>query len=187
MAKILGIPRRKVLLFVEHRIIEPAIPSPGRGRPRKFDLADVMRMALAAHMDSLNLTPRGIRSILALWSNTEAFWKVNPAAEGTGDAQAGSSLLTSHLDQNMRTYDFLVITPGTDSDEFKITLRDVGLGKGTATNAFTTEQYEAAMEHALELKTNSRCIVIALHDLVRNTFAAVERLLGDTSPRENSA
>lgn len=179
MAKILGIPRRKVLLFVEHRIIEPAIPSPGRGRPRKFDLADVMRMALAAHMDSLKLTPRGIRSILAIWDHTRAFWKVNPAAED--DAQAGSSLLTSHLDQNTKTYDFFVITPGADSDEYKISLIDVGLGKGTAANA------EAAMELALELKTNSRCILIALHDLVSTTFAAVERLLGDTSSRGNSA
>ena len=182
MAKILGIPRRKVLLFVEHRIIEPAIPSPGRGRPRKFDLADVMRMALAAHMDSLSITPRGIRAILAIWDHTRAFWKVNPAAEDeTADAQAGSSVLTSHLDQNTRTYDFFVITPGADSDEYKISLFDVGLAKGTAANA------EAAMELALKLKTNSRCIVIALHDLVRNTFAAVERLLGDTSSRGNSA
>jgi DNA-binding transcriptional MerR regulator len=180
VAKILGIPRRKVLLFVEHRIIEPAIPSPGRGRPRKFDLADVMRMALAAHMDSLSITPRGIRAILAIWDHTGAFWKVNPEAEDE-DAQAGSSVLTSHLDQNTRTYDFFVITPGADSDEYKISLFDVGLAKGTAANA------EAAMELALKLKTNSRCIVIALHDLVRNTFAAVERLLGDTSPRENSA
>ncbi len=59
----LGIPRRKVLLFVEQGIIRNSETSPGSGKSRKFSLVDLTLFSIVARLDAMGIAPRYLQSI----------------------------------------------------------------------------------------------------------------------------
>jgi hypothetical protein len=57
-SKILGIPRRKIVLFVEQKVMAPTVGAGGRGHARKFSILDLFRLAAVAELSRLGLSPR---------------------------------------------------------------------------------------------------------------------------------
>jgi DNA-binding transcriptional MerR regulator len=63
IAVLLGIPRRKVLYYVEHNMVKPQIKSPGTGSKRRYNLNDAVCFDVIAKMDRLGIAPRFLKKI----------------------------------------------------------------------------------------------------------------------------
>ena len=58
--------RRQVLLLVEQGLIEPSLPSSGRGNARRFSYFDLVRCAIARDLGQhLGMAPRFVKHILS--------------------------------------------------------------------------------------------------------------------------
>ena len=57
--------RRQVLLLVEQGLIEPSLPSSGRGNARRFSYFDLVRCAIARDLGHLGMAPRFVKRILS--------------------------------------------------------------------------------------------------------------------------
>ena len=65
-SKILGIPRRKIILLVEQNIIQPSVEAGGRGRARGFSRDDLVWLAIAAVLDAKYLlAPRALKRMMS--------------------------------------------------------------------------------------------------------------------------
>jgi len=78
VAQILGISRRKVMLYVEQGIISPTVQAEGPGRHRKFSVGDLALFMLCYHLDKIGLAPRRLQEI---GPQVASFFKV-PFGEG---------------------------------------------------------------------------------------------------------
>ena len=56
--KILGITRRKILLYVEKGVLKPSIPAEGRGIAARFSVADLVRFGVMQHLDRFGIAIR---------------------------------------------------------------------------------------------------------------------------------
>jgi DNA-binding transcriptional MerR regulator len=56
--KILGITRRKILLYVEKGVVKPSIPAEGRGVAARFSVADLVRFGVIQHLDRFGIAIR---------------------------------------------------------------------------------------------------------------------------------
>ena len=56
--KILGITRRKILLYVEKGVVKPSIPAEGRGVAARFSVADLVSFGVIQHLDRFGIAIR---------------------------------------------------------------------------------------------------------------------------------
>ena len=61
VAEVLGVTRRKVLLWNEQDIVQPSVPSDGRGHSRRFSLRDLGALGVARELDHVGIVPRFIQ------------------------------------------------------------------------------------------------------------------------------
>ena len=77
-SKILGIPRRKIVLFVEQKILSPTVGAQGRGHSRRFSFLDLFKIAVAAELGGVWMPPRNVSAcvnMLWLFGEKEEHWK----------------------------------------------------------------------------------------------------------------
>jgi hypothetical protein len=100
-SEILGVPRRKIVLFVEQKIFTPSAPAEGRGRSRRFSFLDLLKILLASHLSGLGLAPRRVATCVNLvnWARLLAGdtgydgKNVDPAMWGSFDPVKMASVL----------------------------------------------------------------------------------------------
>ena len=61
IVKILGVPRRKILLYAEQRIIEPSVHAEGKGKASRYSIADILHIAVINHLEQFGIAPRYLR------------------------------------------------------------------------------------------------------------------------------
>jgi DNA-binding transcriptional MerR regulator len=64
VATILETSRRKVFLYCEQSLVQPALPAVGRGVVRKFSSLDILQIALILHLEQMGTPPRHLRLYL---------------------------------------------------------------------------------------------------------------------------
>ena len=70
---ILGVSRRKVLLYVEQGFLEPSLPSEGRGHGRRFSFRDLLNLSATIELERLGIAPRYLIEFTDLIREIEAF------------------------------------------------------------------------------------------------------------------
>ena len=64
VVEILGIPRRKILLYSEQGILTPSAPARGKGRPSLYIVSDLLEIAVTHHLENFGIAPRRLRDFL---------------------------------------------------------------------------------------------------------------------------
>ena len=92
-SEILGISRRKVLLFIEQGLVRPCnVEEVGRGRPRRLDLDGLQMMHIAVELELLGYTPKYMKPILDL-IESEGLWQSDQLFEIYSDRSGGFSVV----------------------------------------------------------------------------------------------
>lgn len=61
IVKILGISRRKILLYAEQEIIEPSVRAEGKGKANRYSIVDILFIAVINHLEQFGIAPRYLR------------------------------------------------------------------------------------------------------------------------------
>ena len=64
VVEIIGIPRRKILLYAEQGILTPSAPASGKGRPSLYIVSDLLKIAVTHHLETFGIAPRKLREFL---------------------------------------------------------------------------------------------------------------------------
>jgi len=101
VSAILGIPRRKVLLAVEQAIIQPSVPSKGRGHERKFSFLDLVRFAALQKLEPFGIAPRRMKCILQEITDSKILslnrGDILPYIVLSYDTEEGRFVITQHF------------------------------------------------------------------------------------------
>ena len=62
VVKILGIARRKLLLFVEKSVVKPSVPAVGQGIANRFSVADLLKIDLVNYLNRFGVAIRHLRT-----------------------------------------------------------------------------------------------------------------------------
>ena len=71
-SEILKIPPRKIVVLVEHGVIEPAVPAKGRGTERKFSVANLFQIYVTSHLATLGIAPKCLKHVSGMLTKMKA-------------------------------------------------------------------------------------------------------------------
>lgn len=171
VSRILDIPRRKVLLYVEQGVVKPTNPSQGRGVHRQFDLNDLLELLIVAKLERLGLIPRHMRAVISVVRSLRIFQgrTANPEAWAAG-----------LLGERGEAPPFLVARAGTGDARYSFSLH-VLKGETFALSRHLGDVPEDTQRYAQYLLLDVLCegisITFSLEVLVRDLQERLERFL----------
>jgi len=174
VAQILRIPRRRVLLYVEQGVVEPEVDSPGRGHRRKFNLSQLLEIAVASKFDALGIAPRHLAYLMAVFRVIPFAVKREEEKSRTQTPEYNS--FADRVFEWADFYDFLVVSrkQGAEERTYKLSTVHLGLQDYEPERPFTMEQAEMARKLVMDLEAHSVAGIIALSAMVRETFERAE-------------
>ncbi len=128
VARITGIPDRRVLFYTEQLVIPDFRPSVGRGTPRQYSIMDLFYFLLIKELDSLGLSLTRIKGIIYLLHARQLFNDKKLWISGTFTEEPTIMIISLYPEDHMQSTDsethypdefYFSIVPGSTEIKLK--------------------------------------------------------------------
>jgi hypothetical protein len=175
-ARILGVPRRKLLFLSEQGIIKPTNPEQGRGINRLLDLNDLLEAALVFRLGAFEIPPRYLRRVVSGVRTLHVF--PNDLPDPPPEQWA-----TPLLDSGRKLP--LIVVHRSDEAGYHISFYHFETEKFALSNTLedllrklSEEELRLAQIFILEALTSDAVLMISLRALVEDLLEKVEKFIG---------